>query len=159
MQGKLSLVFAVFVLLVVFLVAWYSSSVPAFTEAVRNSSKVTFYEGIPRHREPEKKPVFVLHGESFYQGDLTLPESNRKLILELLQDPATFQPLTSGEHKCGGFHADYAVEFLCDGQKYQALLCFGCDEVKLYGPGIERHDDLSRTAIDKLRELFNYKGK
>ena len=43
---------------------------------------------------------------------------------------------------CGGFHPDYAVERAVGGQVYRCLVCFGCGEVKVFGPGGELHRDV-----------------
>jgi hypothetical protein len=38
--------------------------------------------------------------------------------------------------------------------RYRALLCFGCREVKLFGPGLESRNDLNRAAYDELQEFL-----
>jgi hypothetical protein len=59
-----------------------------------------------------------------------------------------------GEKKCGGFHPDYAVEWSVGRDRYRALICFGCEEVKLFGPALESRNDLDRTAYKRLEELL-----
>ena len=46
------------------------------------------------------------------------------------------------EKKCGGFHADFVIEWYRGQERYQAFICFGCCELKLLGPGINVLYDL-----------------
>jgi hypothetical protein len=130
-------------------------------EAVRQAEKVALYEGLPHQmfeshlleEERRTKAVQELNGYPFYQEPLTLTSGDAQRLSGILSEPATYQPF-SGEKKCGGFHPDYAVEWHVGADRYRALLCFGCHEAKLFGPGLESRNDLNRAAYDELQELL-----
>jgi hypothetical protein len=136
----------------------------AFSDGVRGAQTVVLHEGLPHHmfesdlvqEERRTKAVQDLHGYAFYEATLDLSAADSQRLTEILSDPSTFRSF-SGEKKCGGFHPDYAVELRQGDQTYWALLCFGCHEVKLFGPGIESRHDLDAAAYAKLQALLkNY---
>lgn len=129
-----------------------------FASAVRGAGEVVLHEGLPHpmwerellQRERETKPVRELHGYPFYRETLPLREDEARKITETLAAPAMYAPF-SGEKKCGGFHPDYAVEWRRGEDVHLALLCFGCEEVMLFGPGIEsRHDLRNAKAVQEV---------
>ncbi len=71
-----------------------------------------------------------------------------------MDSSATYKEF-SGEKKCGGFHPDFAVEWQIGTAKYQALICFGCGEVKLFGPGYESRYDFHSETIEKILKKYN----
>jgi hypothetical protein len=137
------------------------SSPKTFTSAISSAEKTSLYEGLPHQgfesekleAERRSKPVVELHGYPFYKEPLELRAEDAKRLTEILGDPATFKPF-EGEKKCGGFHPDYAAEWQRSDGQYRALICFGCDEVKLFGPDIESRHDLSEGAPSKLESLL-----
>lgn len=132
-----------------------------FTSAVADAEKMTLHEGLPHQMfesdlmesERRSKPVQELHGDWFYKEPLAPSAEDVKRLRQVLSEPATFQPF-SGEKKCGGFHPDYAVEWQKGQSSYQALICFGCGEVKLFGPGIDERHDLGARAVPELEALL-----
>jgi hypothetical protein len=132
-----------------------------FTAAVAGAEEMTLYEGLPHQMferdlmesERRSKRVHELHGYWFYQEPLAPSDDDAKQLTQVLSDPATFAPF-SGEKKCGGFHPDYAIEWKKDSSVYRALICFGCDEAKLFGPGIEERHDLNQSALSALEALL-----
>jgi hypothetical protein len=121
--------------------------------APKQADRPVLYEGLPHQTyehealvaEKKAKPTVTLHGFPFYRETLELKPGDDQRLRALLTDPASFAPY-SGEKKCGGFHPDYAVEWSADGQTRQALICFGCREVKIYGPNGETTYDLGAEA-------------
>jgi hypothetical protein len=158
------LLFAVFTLLL-------SSCSPAsnsepFAKAVRGAKSVVLHEGLPHQMEEKDsmeeerrtKAVQGIHGYVFYKATLELSDADANRLTDILSDPSTFKPF-SGEKKCGGFHPDYAVEWHDGERHFWALLCFGCSEVQLFGPGIESRHDLDSNANSKLKELLKNRQK
>lgn len=137
------------------------SSPKTFTTAITGAEKTSLYEGLPHEgfegekfeAERRSKPVKELNGYPFYKEPLELRAEDAKRLTEILGDPATFKSW-GGEKKCGGFHPDYAAEWQRGDAHYRALICFGCDEVKLFGPDIESRHDLSEGAPEKLESLL-----
>lgn len=136
-----------------------------YLEAVRRADKVILYEGLPHPsyekevlaEEKKNKSVRELHGQPFYEAPLDLSAEVAKQLRELLGHAATYEPF-EGEKKCGGFHPDYAVEFTLGADRYLAQICFGCKEVKLFGPNVKTRHDLSKGPCEKLKKLLeNYR--
>jgi hypothetical protein len=133
----------------------------AFTAVVAGAETTTLYEGLPHQMfesslmesERRSKPVQELHGYWFYKEPLAPSAEDVKRLTQVFSEPASFEPF-SGEKKCGGFHPDYAVEWQKDSSSYRALICFGCGEAKLFGPGIDERHDLGRRAVPELEALL-----
>ncbi|HWU89392.1 MAG TPA: hypothetical protein VN253_19160 [Kofleriaceae bacterium] len=145
----------------VFAQAACSDSTGKLATAIDGADRMTLHEGLPhQHFERElleserrSKPVRELDGYPFYQAPLALSAEDTKRLAQLLSDPATFQSF-SGEKLCGGFHPDFAVEWQKGPRSYRALLCFGCGEAKLFGPGLDERYDLAKLAKSKLEALL-----
>jgi hypothetical protein len=103
--------------------------------------------------ERKAKETFDLHGYAFYREPLVLKAEDAEKLKALLADETQFSPF-EGEKKCGGFHPDYAVEWTVEGQVYQCLICFGCFEVKMYGPGGETRLDISKAGLAGLLKPY-----
>lgn len=131
------------------------------TEAVRRADRVVLYEGLPHQmfesrlfeEERRRKTIQELNGYSFYQEPLALTAKDAKRLSEVLGESATYMPF-AGEKLCGGFHPDYAAEWQVGQARYRALICFGCEEVKLLGPRLDSRNDLDHAAFGKLQELL-----
>jgi hypothetical protein len=108
-------------------------------ETVAKADKVVLYEGLPHpFNEPElfewekkAKKMVTIAGWPFYTELLDLKDADKKKLVELLGQEKTFYPYR-GPAKCGGFHPDYAVEWRVNKDTYYALICFGCNEAKVY---------------------------
>jgi hypothetical protein len=126
----------------------------------RHADRVTLYEGLPHNffegylldEEKRTKETLDWHGFPFYSRPLPLSDADRARLLAILGDEGSFGQLGGLTKGCGGFHPDYAVEWSAGGQEYRCLICFGCSEVKIFGPGGELHCFLA--ARDPLRRLL-----
>jgi hypothetical protein len=131
------------------------------TTTLKQADRLVLYEGLPHQMyesqaleaEKKAKPTVTLHGFSFYRETLEVKAGDDQRLKTLMSDPGSFEAF-SGEKRCGGFHPDYAVEWSAGGQVYQALLCFGCWEVKIYGPKGEAIYDIRGDARDQLKALL-----
>lgn len=132
----------------------------AFASAIRRGeAAVVLHEGLPHpvfeaallERERASGSVEELHGYAFYREPLALTGEEAREITEAMASPDQFLPF-SGEKKCGGFHPDYAVEWRRGGEVYTALVCFGCEEVKLFGPGMASRHDM--RAAERFGEVL-----
>lgn len=131
----------------------------AFASAIRRGEEVVLHEGLPHpmfegelfERERGSRPVEELHGYPFYREPLALTADEAREITGAMASPEQFLPF-SGEKKCGGFHPDYAVEWRRGREVYMALVCFGCEEVKLFGPGLASRHDL--RAAERFGEVL-----
>ena len=99
------------------------------------------------------KPVQELHGYPFYEEPLELRAEDAKRVTRVLAEPGGLQPF-AGEKLCGGFHPDYTVEWRNGPDRRRALICFGCDEVKLFAPGLEVRHDMSPAGSKELEGVL-----
>lgn len=111
-------------------------------EPIRRAERITLFEGLPHQRfeserlaaEKKTKATIELHGYPFYEQPLELKAEHAEWLTELLSDATSLTPFVA-EKRCGGFHPDYAVRWETEGQRYEALVCFGCAEVKWHPQG------------------------
>lgn len=128
---------------------------------LEKAEKVVVYEGLPHPfyepellaEEQQSKEVHKLHGNSFYKEPLKLALDDRKQLQALLSRPDVYEPW-EGEKKCGGFHADYCVEWYRDGQFVRALICFGCGEILLAAPNDEQRYDIKYRTFGPAGDIL-----
>ncbi len=128
---------------------------------ILRAGSISLYEGLPHAMyEPESlaaekkaKPTIELHGFSFYRQALAPSGGDQAKLKASLGDAGSYSPY-SGEKKCGGFHPDYAVEWTVAGEPYACLICFGCGEIKVFGPKGEATYDVPREARERLKILL-----
>ncbi|MCE9547923.1 MAG: hypothetical protein K8T25_20825 [Planctomycetia bacterium] len=159
--------FAAMVAVAIFFSSCQRAKVPeSFSDAIRRADKVTLYEGLPHPQferellaeERRTKPVQELSGYPFYREQLALSGEDATRLSNLLRDSAAYRPPTDAVKACAEFHPDYAVEWSVGAERYRALICFGCSEVVLFGPGVEVQNDLENAAIEKLQGVLkNYR--
>jgi hypothetical protein len=129
---------------------------------IRQAGSVTLHEGLPHQRfeadaleaERKTKPVIERQGYPFYAEALPLKLADAQWLSEVLVDEASLKPF-SGEKKCGGFHPDYVVTWDVSGKQHEALLCFGCGEVKWAAPdGKTTRYDMTHWANASLQAVL-----
>ena len=121
---------------------------PHVYDSIRHADQVTLYEGLPHQNSEAKafknelktKQTIQLSGFPFYPQPLVMKNGEVDTLRELLGDRSTYYPFSTARNAghlvkaCGGFHPDYAVEWLFKGQIYRGLICLGCSEVRFYDP-------------------------
>jgi hypothetical protein len=129
---------------------------------VTSAGEVFLYEGLPsefwepelRARELKEKETITIRGYPFYDGTLALPAASTRPLTELLSTAKSFAPYTS-QKKCGLFNPEFCLEWKTSEATTQALICLECGEVKLYGPNVELHCDLSSSAAQQLKQFLS----
>ena len=142
----------------------------SFFRAVESADRLDILEGLPHptfeplalSQELASKAVREILGSFFYQGSRPLKAEHQAGVRSVLADPRTFSP-GPGEgavSRCGGFHADFAVEFLHGARVGGALICFGCGEIKTLIQGDHWHHALLPEAELALSPiLLDYRDK
>ncbi len=147
-----------------------SASTSLLPNALKDASAIRLYEGLPHpsfeqeafEAEKKSKPVEQHSGHAFYTEWLTLKPQDAEALSAILSDPKSLKPFVDGK-KCGGFHPDYALQLpYANKQKSPtwALLCFGCQEIKIIDPNTNTDStfDLSPDASEKLQTILkNYR--
>ena len=103
--------------------------------------------------EEEKKWLFMKDGEWIrvwaQEVPLEVADALRTAVFEGVRE-------RKGVKLCGGFHADFLLRWEGPGLVAggEALICFGCSEVKLYGATGSLHGDMAEGVAKRLRELL-----
>lgn len=128
---------------------------------IAHAETLTCYEGLPHSMyekeafaaEKSDKPSIELHGYPFYRQTLSLKPDDESSVKAILGDAATYEPF-EGEKKCGGFHPDFAVAWTISGKQYDCLICFGCEEMKIFQDGSETRFDIAPAKVERFKRLL-----
>jgi hypothetical protein len=137
------------------------SAGPPASASISQSRLITLYEGLPHQfyepkallAEKKAKQTVELNGFTFYGETLELKAGDAEELKALLAGSRSFVPFTE-EKKCGGFHPDYAVEWSVGGETYRCLICLGCLEARIHGPGGVTEYDIENAAFKRLKQLL-----
>ena len=135
-------------------------SVIDFTGALKSADSASAFEGLPHehfertlYAQERAKPVKELLGYPFYPGAVELKAEDLAAVRAVLGDARNYERFLH-EKKCGGFHPDWAFEWALGSDRFTVLICFGCHEVKLLGPGGESRHDFDDDAARSLQTLL-----
>lgn len=127
--------------------------------AVARAKSAVIYEGLPRgpkgkaHLSAEqKKSLVLIDGEAFYPTAQTVSAELAEEVRATLF--AGVRERKDGLKLCGGFHADFFLRWAGANEETEAMVCFGCQEVKFFGATGDLYGDLSNDGAKKLRELL-----
>jgi hypothetical protein len=132
-----------------------------FVAAIKTASKIVLYEGLPHQafdhdllrEELKSKETVTLDEFPFYAETFEWKPGDAEKVTSVFQSPKSFNPFL-GEKLCGGFHPDYCIEWQVGSEVYRAQICFGCHEIKVYGPELLVHCDISKQGYEQLKEIL-----
>jgi hypothetical protein len=119
------------------------------------------YEGLPHQtmerdlfqKELARTESIERTGTRYYSEPVAVDEATSDKLRELASDARSFTERPVGVAKaCGGYHPDWRLEWE-DGNRIIAMeLCFGCNDMKLYGDdelliATEIHDPRSLESL------------
>ncbi|HEU4407247.1 MAG TPA: hypothetical protein VFS43_18400 [Polyangiaceae bacterium] len=131
-----------------------AASPPAFVATAREAPGLTVYRGVPRWAQPPADgSTFAIAGQKFFREPKSLRGAEARALAEALADDANYTKHVEGK-RCGGFHADWAVEWQRGGEPQRVLLCFGCGEAMSLSGGGTWLNDLSEGAEAKLTSIL-----
>ncbi len=110
---------------------------------IAKADRVIVYKGLPRNKESFEEELksagtVKLYDSFFYQEPLTMPQDEITRLVSLLNNfDDNFS--TYRAKRCGGFHADYIVQWHAGEEVQAVLICFGCNEIRLE-PSHEMYD-------------------
>lgn len=137
------------------------TALPAFTKTLARATQIIVFEGLPHQnskrseRESERrlKKCVEMHGYLFYDDARPAAHEDFTLLREALLRKGGIIEWT-GNKLCGGYHPDYLIRWTGDDGTYDALICFGCHEVKLFGPRTRLYADLSADTYEQLKHTL-----
>jgi hypothetical protein len=136
---------------------------PELLAGMQKKSKVLVYEGLPsqfwepqlREQELNRKESLDVHGYPVYEEPITPSASDADQLTTLFSARESFLSFDNlNNKKCGGFTAEYCVEWTTGETVTQLLLCLECAEIMLFGPGSELHCNVSPAAAQQLKQLL-----
>ena len=130
-------------------------------KAAEKFDELILWEGLPspfessRDRELATRSTFSIDRQYFYTQPLAITVTERAAMSDaVLKTISNFKP-KEGEKLCGGFHADYALEWRLHGVPLaQTLICFTCQEAHLVVGGQVEQVDLSADGVNHFRALL-----
>ena len=138
------------------------SVVPPFIEAIAKNGTPFIYEGLPHQyvdserfkSEKRDNPTRKLHGYFFYKEPVAFSREDDTMLQSLIVTAPPFERLR-GMKQCFSYHPDFALQWLdAAGHSYDVLICFGCGEAKLYGPGKQLYCDVGGSSYKSLKEML-----
>jgi hypothetical protein len=134
---------------------------PDFTKLLAAAETMIVWEGGPHpahdrdnFAEAKQSPHQIIAGELFYLKALTVSEKHQADLNRLVRASDVFKPFR-GEKFCGGFHADYAIEWKRGEDRLAAvLICFSCRETLLVLPKEQIRADLTDDGYDSFRGIL-----
>jgi hypothetical protein len=137
-------------------------------KGVQRADKVVLYEGLPHQsyetnlleRELKSKKTIKLHEYPFYDEPLQLSEGDGKRLTDVYCAQSSLRPLFGqtyfgdSDKKCGGYHPDFCIQWSSGQDVYQILLCFGCSEVKSFGPKVRLYCDMTDEAAQQFKAIL-----
>jgi len=123
--------------------------------------EVIVWEGLPgpfekaRKLELAKPTHFEIGDQSFYNLPLPFRPTEQAAVSRAILETKSNFKAWSGFKFCGGFHADYAIEWRKGGKTLaQALVCFTCHEGQFRVGKDEEQVDLSDSGFTALHALL-----
>jgi hypothetical protein len=134
---------------------------PDFTKLLAAAETMIVWEGGPHpahdrdnFAEAKQSPHHIIAGELFYLKALAISEQHQADLNRLVRAIDVLKPF-SGEKFCGGFHADYAIEWKRGEDRLAAVLvCFSCRETLVVLPKEQVRADLTDQGYDSLRGIL-----
>ncbi|MFN0016615.1 MAG: hypothetical protein ACKVP0_00050 [Pirellulaceae bacterium] len=125
--------------------------------AIVKFDEATLFEGVPRKKdskapEPTQKTIKI-HEYTFFDETLEISADDAKAVVKLLANADS----VSEQHPkfCGGFHPDYCLQLNVGKEKWLALVCLTCHEVKFYGPKkLHLYCDLKDPAYEDVKKIL-----
>ena len=133
------------------------------SEGIRRASSLTLFEGLPHpmwesdrlENERATKKTILIHDFPFYARPLALAAEEVEPLRKLSSAAGSYASYM-GEKACGGYHPDYCLTWHDGTASYDLMICFGCAEMKLYGPGnyliVDLNDEAFETLLKKHRD-------
>jgi hypothetical protein len=136
---------------------------PDILAGVRNTGDVRLHQGLPsefwepqlRMQELAQKETLDVHGHPVYEEQLTPSGADVEQLTSILSATESYQSFDiRNRKKCGGFTAEYCVEWTTGESVTQLLICLECREVILFAPQSELHCNLAADAAQRLKQLL-----
>lgn len=129
---------------------------------IRRATALTLYEGLPhpvweaeslKKELTSGKKIMRAQGFPFYARPLPLRAAAVERLRVLCADEASYTTY-QGPKMCGGYHPDHCLVWQDGEVTYQLLVCFGCHEMKIFGPAGEIMADIRPKAFEAFESAL-----
>jgi|GEM_PF-3008968 len=126
------------------------------------TDSIALFEGLPRsyakgkdtEQEKRPEPTFTVDQQTFYVKPITLTDEDRA-TLETIFRSGTPVKAFGGVKFCGGFHADYLIEWRRKKETVlRALVCFGCHEIRFVDSTGIIETDMTESGVQRLENVL-----
>ena len=129
---------------------------------ISKSNSFTLYEGLPSdfdfpdeyEFEKNNRKTVEFQKNLFYVTPITVRPPDIENLKQIFADKSTFVPY-GGPKACGGFHADFDLEWKTPSGPIHTLICFTCHEMASELKGKKVLCDISNTGYAKLRKVLD----
>jgi len=136
------------------------SDAKPFLDSITSADSISIYEGLPSQgldrslmdRERARSDIFWIAKFPFYAPALN-PEDQQSLK-SILSAASTLE-LIVFEKLCGAFHPDYCVTWDSEQRIFNALICFGCEEIIFESEGKTFRYYLDKNAYNELKKVLS----
>jgi hypothetical protein len=134
---------------------------PDVLAGIQAGGKLALYEGLPsifwepqlREQELNRQETLDIHGHAVYDNPLRPSAADVGQLTSLLSARESYQPYNSRK-KCGGFSADYGIEWTTGEATTHVLVSLECGEVQIFSPHSELYCDVTADVGQKLKQLL-----
>ncbi|MFL5330087.1 MAG: hypothetical protein ACJ8C4_14385 [Gemmataceae bacterium] len=120
------------------------------------------YEGLPHQMyenskygdELATKTTFRIGKYPFYAAPIKLSDNDLAVTAQIVGTATSYEPNNGFTKTCGGFHPDYAIEWVSGSRKINVSLRFGCHEAIISDGNWFVKVDLTNQAYDQLMALL-----
>lgn len=136
---------------------------PELLAGVQKTGSVVVYTGLPsqfwepqlRNQELLRNETLDIHGHPVYDEPQDPSSADSEQLTSLFSTKDSYQPLSPAKgKKCGGFTAEYCVEWTNGDATTQILVCLECNEAMLFDPQSELYCNLSPDLTQRLKPLL-----
>ncbi len=146
------------------LFAWGSDPTP-LGHSLAAADPVIVWEGLPHpfyerdelEQELHAKETITIHDFPFYQDTQRLTKLDGTVLARIFADAEAFRPIGwefLGGTGCGGYHPHFCLQGQGDDGIYQVQICFGCLEVRGFGPRMQVKAAVAVEALDAMRKVL-----
>jgi hypothetical protein len=137
----------------------FARAVGILSADVGRGNQLTLWEGVPRsgdkaaiEEQRRQRQTLTVDGQVFFADAQTVPPELAEKLREMIFAAARVS--RGGVKLCGGFHADFLLKWESAVGDTEALLCFGCSELKMYGGSASLYGDIDKAYYNGLRDLL-----
>lgn len=98
------------------------------------------------------KAIVKIGPYPFYEEPLVITEEHAVKLAETVADVSTYYPFNAPSLCI--FHPDFALQWRSGNEMWGVLFCLDCDQIMIFGPGLEVYEDLAEAGSREIHLLL-----